>query len=788
MVEFWMFFLTNVAEFYEIPKIIPAVLPDNPDKASPSDHSTVLATPISSFMSNSMVNTYFTKLVRPQPQSKVDDFGKWIVQYNWPDFEIEATPNDLVAKFEEIMKHNLDKFLPEKSIKLSLKDKPYINSEIKTLDRKVKREYRKHGKSEKYIQLKSVYNSKLKKATSNFLTKNVANLRESKPGKAFAVLKKMGAEPGDQLEDGSFTLIEHLESKLKDKESADKIANHFASISQEYSPLDMTKLPKHVKERLDITSESYGRRPNLLEHEVYQKLCKSKKSSARIPGDLPRNLAKEFAPELAKPLTEIFNRIIESGLWPDQWKIEYGIPLQKVKNPVNEDDLRIISLTSFYSKILEKFVIEWILEHIGQKIDMYQFGGQKGNGVAHYLIEFVNFILYNQDLRNSHPSIAVFVDFSKAFNRQDHNTLITLLCDLGIPGWLLSIIIGFLKDRNLILSYKNETSEKLALPGGGPQGTILGMFLFLILINEAGFKNIARDIGILATSSYRKRKPKKELHAKFVDDLTVIESINPKNCLIENSNPIRPMQYRERTGHVLDVDSLNLQQTLNDLKDYADEHGMRINISKTKAMVFNGSKTQDFLPKLQLDQNCDLQVVEEHKLLGVIFMSNMSWQAHVDHMCLNAYRRMWMLRRLKNLGAKTADLIAVYTTQIRCVVEFAVAVWNSGITKTQVAQLERIQRCALAIILADQFKDYKTALKSTNLEPLDLRRKTLCYKFALKSSKHPKFASWFCLSDEKKINTRTKRERFKPVLARTKRYEKSPIAYLTKLLEMKAEV
>ena len=149
---------------------------------------------------------------------------------------------------------------------------------------------------------------------------------------------------------------------------------------------------------------------------------------------------------------------------------------------------------------------------------------------------------------------------------------------------------------------------------------------------------------------------------------------------------------------------------------------------------------------------------------------------------------MWMLRRLKNLGAKTADLIAVYTTQIRCVVEFAVAVWNSGITKTQVAQLERIQRCALAIILADQFKDYKTALKSTNLEPLDLRRKTLCYKFALKSSKHPKFTSWFCLSDEKKINTRTKRERFKPVLARTKRYEKSPIAYLTKLLEMKAEL
>ena len=51
-------------------------------------------------------------------------------------------------------------------------------------------------------------------------------------------------------------------------------------------------------------------------------MCKSKKSSSRVHGDLPRNLAKEFAPELAKPMTEIFNRILESGLCPDQWKTE----------------------------------------------------------------------------------------------------------------------------------------------------------------------------------------------------------------------------------------------------------------------------------------------------------------------------------------------------------------------------------------------------------------------------------------------------------------------------------
>ena len=87
---------------------------------------------------------------------------------------------------------------------------------------------------------------------------------------------------------------------------------------------------------------------------------------------------------------------------------------------------------------------------------------------------------------------------------------------------------------------------------------------------------------------------KKEVYDKFVDDMTVKESINFKNWLIENSNPIRQMQYWKRTGHVLDLDSLNFEQTLYELKDYAYEHAMQINISKTKAMVFDSSKTQDF--------------------------------------------------------------------------------------------------------------------------------------------------------------------------------------------------
>ena len=130
------------------------------------------------------------------------------------------------------------------------------------------------------------------------------------------------------------------------------------------------------------------------------------------------------------------------------WRTEYGVPLQKKANPEDENQLRIISLTSFFSKTFENFVIKWLLEFVSDKLDPKQFGGQKGNSITHYLIEFVNFILYNQDMTNPNAVLALMVDFSKAFNRQDHNTPITILSDMGCPRWLLEIIMSFLKTKD----------------------------------------------------------------------------------------------------------------------------------------------------------------------------------------------------------------------------------------------------------------------------------------------------------------------------------------------------
>jgi len=85
----------------------------------------------------------------------------------------------------------------------------------------------------------------------------------------------------------------------------------------------------------------------------------------------------------------------------------------------------------------------------------------------------MNFIKYHQDNADPTAVLVCLLDFSKAFNRQDHNNLINKLSDLGVPGWLLKLVMAFLKDRSMRVKYKGKLSGSYSLPGGGPQGTLL---------------------------------------------------------------------------------------------------------------------------------------------------------------------------------------------------------------------------------------------------------------------------------------------------------------------------
>ena len=454
---------------------------------------------------------------------------------------------------------------------------------------------------------------------------------------------------------------------------------------------------------------------------------------------------------------------------------------------INEDQLRIISLTAYLSKVFEQQVVGWLKLFVGDQLDWGQYGGEKGSSISHYLIDFVNYISFNQDLRIPHAVLAVLIDYSKAFNRINHNLIITILSERGVPGWLLKIVIGFLTDREMLVRYKGKYSNRKSLPGGGPQGTRLGLFLFLILINAARIGHLQEHTGSHITKSLNKRTPIQSIHLKYVDDMTGAVAINLKECLIPNPDlsPPRPLDFHDRTGHVLPAGSCKLQDEVEKLIVYCEQNEMRINEEKTKVVLFNNSKKYDFMPKLYIHENKFLEVVEQFKLLGIVFRSDLRWHANTQQMCEKGYARLWMLRRLKSLGASTSEMVDVYQKQIRCVLELAVAVWEPGLSVMEGRQLERVQKAAFSIILGEHYVDYENALETLESDLLSERRYKLCLNFAKKCLKHPKYKHWFCENDKvTTIKTRSEKTELKNVETRTKRYENSPLPYLTEILNM----
>ena len=77
---------------------------------------------------------------------------------------------------------------------------------------------------------------------------------DSNPGKAYSTLKRMGAQPGDCTDSNTFSLPSHLSDNLTPQQSAERIADHFADISQSFLPLSIDILNDRVKVKLSTVN------------------------------------------------------------------------------------------------------------------------------------------------------------------------------------------------------------------------------------------------------------------------------------------------------------------------------------------------------------------------------------------------------------------------------------------------------------------------------------------------------------------------------------------------------
>ena len=207
---------------------------------------------------------------------------------------------------------------------------------------------------------------------------------------------------------------------------------------------------------------------------------------------------------------------------------------------------------------------------------------------------------------------------------------------------------------------------------------------------------------------------------------------------------------------------------------------MKVNLKKTKVILFNPRKRGiDFLPEVRLDGEL-LEVVDQLRLVGFVISDDLSWKKNTESLVSRAFAKVWIIRRLKAMGASKHVLKLVFFQHIRAILEFGVPAWNGAITDSEVRKLEFVQKVVLRLIYGRN-KSYAKLLLEAKVENLQQRRERLCLKFAQKALKHPKFSNWFKQENLGQPNSKAK---YVECVTRHKRLNNSPIPYFTRLLNL----
>ena len=578
----------------------------------------------------------------------------------------------------------------------------------------------------------------------------MSDLKQTDPGKWYTMAKRIGAV--DQMNTGDI-VVDQLEG-LENKTCADMIAQSFATISNEYTPINLDLLPCYLPAQ---------KPPHVEEYAVYEKIKQLKNTKSTFNIDLPNKVRKEFSVDLTPPMTNIINSSLEEGVYPKLWKYEYVTPVPKITNPKLIKDLRKISSTSDYSKVFESFIKDWVVEDITPNIDIGQFGGRKGMGTEHMLVCLVNRILSLLD-NKAEPTvvIAAMVDWTSAFDRQDPTLAIQKFIKMGVRPALIPILISYLSERRMRVKFNGEISEEHQLVGGGPQGTLLGGLEYLVQSNDNADCVDQED------------------RFKYVDDLSILEVLFLTGILIDYDCLNHVPSDIGVDQQFLPPEKFDTQGTLNQISRWTDNNLMQINVSKTKYMLFTRSRS-NFATRLKVNTT-NIDQIKETKVVGVWLTDDLTWDKNTKEIIRKAFSRMSMLTKLKYVGVPRKDLLEVYILFIRSLVEYCSVVWHSRLTVEQRTNLERVQKTCLRVILGDDYVSYDSALKMSNLDTLFDRREERCLSFAKRCIKHPVNRRLFPLNMAKHdLHTECK-EKFTVNFARGEALKMSTIPYLQRML------
>ena len=178
--------------------------------------------------------------------------------------------------------------------------------------------------------------------------------------------------------------------------------------------------------------------PPITEAEVEAAIRQTKGGKAPGEDNITSEMWKSLKSFGVAKLTQLFNNIYDTGMFPDDLVKSIFIPLPKKAMATECGDHRLISLMPHATKIFLRVILNRIKEVIDIEVDEAQFGFRPGRGTREGIFSFN--ILAQKHIEVQKELYICFIDYAKAFDRVKHENLIECLNKIGIDGKDVRII------------------------------------------------------------------------------------------------------------------------------------------------------------------------------------------------------------------------------------------------------------------------------------------------------------------------------------------------------------